>query len=107
AFLEIGDELRTGLGAGLLEHGAARHDDIAAATVHLEDLEGLRNAHEGRDVADRADIDLRARQERHGAVEVDRVAALDLVEDDALDLLVVLEGQLELAPALFAPRLIS
>ena len=61
----------------------------------------------GRDVADGADVDLRARQERHGAVEVDRVAALDLVEDRAVDALVGLEGLLELHPALLAAGLVA
>ena len=44
AFLERGDQLRALLGAALLEHGAARHHDVAARAVHLEDLEGLRRA---------------------------------------------------------------
>ena len=58
AFLEVRDQLRAGLGAGLFENGAARHDDVAAAAVHLEDLERLRHAHQRGDVADRADVDL-------------------------------------------------
>ena len=49
----------------------------------------------------------RARQEGHGAVEVDGEAALDLVEDDAFDLLVGLEGLFELDPALLAARLVA
>ena len=61
----------------------------------------------GADVAHRADVDLAARQERHGAVEVDREAALDLVEDDPFDLLVLLEGLFELDPALLAARLVA
>ena len=61
----------------------------------------------GVDVADRADVDLGARQERHGAVEVDGVAALDLVEDRAGDPLAGLEGLLELDPALLAARLVA
>ena len=61
----------------------------------------------GDDIADRPDVDLRARQERHRAVEVDGEAALDLIEDDALDLFVAVEGLLELAPALLAPRLVA
>src|SRR6267154_2158395 len=95
------------LGAGLFENRAARHHDVAAAAVHLEDLERLRIVHQRRDVADRTDVDLRARQEGDRAVEVDREAALHLVEDDALDLLVALERLLELAPALLAPRLVA
>src|SRR5579864_4465215 len=57
------------LGAGLFEHGAPRHHDVAAPAVHLEDLERLRHVHERGHVADRPDIDLAARQERHRAVE--------------------------------------
>ena len=45
ALLEVGHELGALLGAALLEDGAARHDDVAAAAIHLEDLEGLRDAH--------------------------------------------------------------
>ena len=107
AFGEVGDDLVALLGAALLEHGAARHDDVAAAAVHLEDLERLRDVHQRRDVAHRANVDLAARQEGHGAVEVDGEAALDLVEDDAFDLLALLERLLELDPALFAPRLVA
>src|SRR6185369_7070179 len=70
-----------------VEHRAARHHDVAAAAVHLQNLERLRIVHQRRDVADRADVDLRARQEGDSAVEVDGEAALDLVEDDAVDLL--------------------
>src|SRR6202171_4557374 len=95
------------LGAGLFENRAARHHGVAAAAVHLEDLERLRVVHQGCDVADRADIDLRARQEGNRAVEVDGEAALDLVEDDAVNLLVVFEGPLELAPAFLAARLVA
>src|SRR6185503_11528726 len=83
-------------------HGAARHDDVAAATVHLEDRELLVLAHQRADVAHRADIDLAARQEGHGAVEVDGEAALDAAEDVAGDALVVVERLLELGPRLFA-----
>src|SRR5262249_59348898 len=107
AFLEVLHQLLTLLGAGLLENGATRHDDVAAAAIHLQDLERLRHVHQRGDVADRPDVDLAARQERHRAIEIDREAALDLVEDDALDLLVALERLLELAPALLAARLVA
>ena len=107
ALFEVLHQLLALLGAGLFQHGAARDDDVAAAAIHLEDLERLVDVHQRRDVADRADVDLRARQERHGAVEIDREAALDLVEDDALDLLVVVERLLELAPAFLAARLVA
>ena len=84
AFLERGDQLGARFGAGLFEHGAARDDDVAARAVHLEDLERLRRAHQRADVAHRTDVDLRARQERDGAAEIDGEAALDAAEDDAV-----------------------
>src|SRR6185312_14869386 len=62
--------------------------------------------HQRGDVAYRTDIDLRARQERDRAVEIDGEATLDLVEDDPVHLLVV-ERLLELAPALLAARLVA
>ncbi len=107
AFGEVGDDLVALLGAALFEHGAARNDDVAAAAIHLEDLERLRHVHQRSDVAHRTDVDLGARQERHGAVEVDGEAALDLVEDHAVDLLGLLERLLELDPALFAASLVA
>ena len=96
------DQARALLGAGLFEHGAARHDDVAAAAVHLQDLERLRDVHQRGDVAHRADIDLRAGQEGHGAVEVDGEAALDAAEDHALDARGLGEFGFQLVPGGFA-----
>ncbi len=107
ALFEIGDDFMALFGAALFEHGAARHHDIAAAAVHFQDLERLRHAEQRRHVADRTDIDLRARQEGHGAVEIDGEAALDLIEDDAFDLLGGFKSLFELDPALFAARLVA
>ncbi len=104
---EAGDDVGALLGARLLEHGAARDDDVAAAAVHLQDLERLLLMHQRADVAHGADVDLRARKERHGAVEIDREAALDLVEDDARHLLALLVQLLEAGPALLAARLVA
>src|SRR6202161_2605170 len=106
-FFEILHQLLALLGAGLFQHGTARHHDVAAAAIHLQDLERLRIVHQRCDVADRADVDLGARQEGDRAVEVDGEAALDLVEDDAVHLLVIVEGLFQLAPALFAARLVA
>src|SRR6202046_3908668 len=104
---EVLHQLLALFGAGLFQNRTARHHDVAAAAIHLEDLERLRIVHQRSNVADRADIDLRARQEGDSAVEVDREAALDLVEDNAVDLLVIVEGLLELAPAFLAARLVA
>ena len=107
AFLEVGDQLGASLGAGFLEHGAAGNHDVAAAAVHLQDLERLRRAHEGGDVAHRADIDLAAGKERHGAGEIDGESSLDAAEDDAFDARGLLEGRLQQGPGLLAARLLA
>ena len=107
ALFEVLHQLLALLGAGLFQHGAAGDDDVAAAAVHLQDLERLVHVHQRADVADRTDVHLRARQERHRAVKIDGEAALDLVEDDAGDLLVGGERLLQLAPAFLAPRLVA
>ena len=101
-FLEVLDEFLTLFGAGLFEHGAARDDDVAAALVHLEDLERLRNVHQRGDVAHGADVDLAAGEEGHGAVEIDGEAALHAAEDLAFDAFLLLEGDFEADPAFLA-----
>src|SRR5271165_5115785 len=58
AFGEVGDDLVALLGPALLQNRAARNDDVAAATVHLQNLERLGDIHQRRDVAHRADVDL-------------------------------------------------
>ena len=63
AFGEVGDDLMALLGPALLEHRAAGDDDIAAPAIDLQDLERLRDIHQRRDRANRADVDwLRGRK---------------------------------------------
>ena len=104
AFLEARDQLRTLLGAALFEHGPARHDDVAARTVHLQYLKRLLRAEQRGDVAHRPDIDLAARQKRDGAVQIDGEAALDPAEDHPGHPLVRLKAFFELGPGLLAAR---
>ena len=104
---EILHQLLTLLGARLLENGAARHHDVPTPAIHFQDLKRLRHVHERSDVADRPDIDLRTRKKCHRAIEVDREAAFHLIENDARDLLIALEGLLELAPAFLPARLVA
>ena len=99
--MQVRQQLAALLGAGLFEDGPARHHDVAAAAVHLQDLERLRDAHQRSHVAHRADVDLAARQERHGAVEIHGEAALDAAEDDAFDARAVAGGVLQAVPSLF------
>src|SRR6202012_5903273 len=107
AFLEVGDQLRTGFRTALFEHRTARDHDVAARAVHLEYLEGLRRADQRGDVAHGADIDLAARQEGHGARQIDREAALDAAEDHAGDALIGGEALLEQRPGLLAAGLLA
>ena len=95
------------LGAGLFQHGAARHHDVAAAAVHLEDRERLGLAHQRADIAHRADVDLAARQEGHGAGKIDGEAAFDAAEDRAHDAFLVVECLLEQGPGFLAARLVA
>lgn len=107
AFFEVLNDFRTLLGTGFFQNRTARNHDVAAALVHLEDFEGLRIVHQRGHVADRANIDLRTRQEGDRTVEVDREAALDLVEDHAFDALASFELGFELDPAFFAASLLA
>src|SRR5262245_36396490 len=93
------------LGARRLEDLASGHHDVAAAAIHLQDLEGLRRMHQRADVAHGSDVNLAAGQKGHGAVEVDGEATLDLVEDDAFNLLLVGEFLFQPRPAFFPSRL--
>ena len=95
------------LGPRLLHDGAAGHDDVAAAAVHLQDLEGLRQVHQGTDIADRPDVDLAAGQEGDGAAEIDGEATLDAAENDPVDALVLLERFFETDPGFFAAGLVA
>ena len=107
AFLEVGDEFAAGFRAALFEHRATRDDDVAAGAVHLQNLERLRRAHERANVAHRTDVDLAARQERDGAIEIDGETTLHTAEDHAGDALVVLELLFERGPRFFALRLLA
>src|SRR3990172_4181497 len=107
AFLEAGDDLAPLLGASLLEHGAARHDDVAAAAIHFQNLEKLRHVHQRANVTDRANIDLASGQEGNGAIEVDREAALAALEDHAFDALAGFVFLFEPGPALLAAGLLA
>ena len=83
AFRQRRQQLFAHFALALLEHGAARHDDVVALAVELDDLEVERLVLERRRVLDRTDVDQRARQERADAVDHHREAALHLAGDEA------------------------
>ena len=104
---EAAHDLAALLGPCLFKYGAARYDDIAAATIHLQDLEGLRRIHQRPHITDGANVDLAAGQEGHGAVEIDGEAALHAIEDLSFNLLVSLVLLFEPGPALLAACLLT
>ena len=76
----------------------ARSDDVAALLVQLDDADIDLLALQAVEIAHRTQINLRTRQERAGAQDVDRQAALDAIDDARLDRSLVVEGLLDLVP---------
>src|SRR5262249_18378952 len=103
----VADDLGALFRTALFEHGATRHDDVAARTVHFQDRKRLRLAHERTNVADRTDVDLAARQEGVDAAEVDGEAALDPADDRTLDRFLALGEALEARPGFFTLGLVA
>jgi len=67
AFGQIGHQFGALHGQGDFQNGPAGDHYVAPASVHLQDLKGLRDAHQWRDIANGTDVDLATRQECHGA----------------------------------------
>src|SRR4029079_16320224 len=84
-----------------------RHHDVAATAIHFQNLERLRRAHQVAYVLHRTDIDLRTRQARARAGQIDGEAALDPAEDLAGHALLGLERLLEMGPGLLAARAVA
>ena len=99
AGLQAVEDLLALLLALLLEHRAAREDDVVARAVELDDLALDRRAHELVEVRHAADVDQRRGQEAAHA-EVDDQAALDDLDDRALDGLAGLGRRLDAPPRL-------
>src|SRR5262249_4895001 len=97
--LEHLEGLRLERGALALEHRAARHDDVAARAVELEDGEPAALPDVAVEVAGGTQIRVRAGQERRHA-DVDLQPALHLADDRSLDGAVALVRLLDLAPDL-------
>ena len=88
----------------LLQDGLARQDDVVAPPVEADDLELELAALEALEVLHRLDVGERARQEGADA-DVDRQAALDAIDDPALDDAALLEAVLHVGPDAHARRL--
>src|SRR5690606_32073481 len=97
ALLQLVQELAADLGLGLLEPGATRQDHVVAVLVELDDL-GLDLLADVRlEVADTTHLDQRGGQEAT-ETDIEDQAALDDLDDGALDGLVLLLELLDGAP---------
>src|SRR5690242_15734102 len=96
--LQLLHELLALAGSLVLENHSARHDDVAAPLVELDDLELELLAQQLVDVRHAAQSDLRAGQERVDAHEVDHHTTLDLLDEGAFHRLVILVRESDLLP---------
>src|SRR5690606_10082056 len=96
--LELLHQLLTLAGTLGLENHAARHHDVAAALVELDDLELVALAQQLVDVGHPAERDLRSGQERVDAHQVHHHATLDLLHQGAFHRLVALVRLANLLP---------
>ena len=99
---EPAEDLLADLLALFLEDRAAGEDDVVAAAVELDDFALEFLADELVEVVDPADVDQRGGQEA-AHPEVEDQAALDDLDDAALDRLAGLGGGLDPAPGLLEP----
>jgi len=106
AFLEGLERARLLLAHGFLEDGLARQHDVAPLLVHLDDAHFEFFAAQAVQVADGAQVDLRAGQEGAHA-DIDRQAALDALDHAALDGLALAVGALDVVPDLHALGLLA
>jgi hypothetical protein len=107
AFGQLADDLGALFGAAFFQNRAARHHDIAAAAVHLQNLERLLQPHQRAGIAHGAHIDLRTGQERHSAAQIDGEATLDAAKDRAIDALFRRIGFFQTVPSGFAAGLLA
>ncbi len=100
---QLVEELGADLGLGLLQPGPAGQHHVVAVLVQLDDLRFERATDVGLQVPDPAHLDQRGRQEAAQA-DVEDQAALDHLDDGALDDLVVFLFLLDRAPGALVLR---
>ena len=106
-FGQVADDFSALFGTQFFQDRTTRDNDVATATVHLQDLERLLHAHQRASVAHGAHVNLAARQEGHGAAKVDREATLDPAKDRAIDARFGGIGFFQTIPGFFAAGLFT
>lgn len=99
ALLQGLEEFFAILAHGLFEHGAARHDDVVALTVDLDDLELELFALDRGGVLHRADVDQGSGQEGAQPIDHDGETALDATGDHPFDDAAFFESLFEFVPS--------
>ena len=94
----LGENLAALLLAGLLKHDATGEDDVVAVAVHLDDAGLDAGAHVGGEVLDTTEVDEGGGQEATQA-DVEDQAALDNLDNLALDVLAGVELLLDAVPS--------
>src|SRR5690606_10246572 len=89
------------------QHRAARDNDVAALAVHFQNRERLHDIHQRANIAHRADVNLRTGQERVGAAEIHREAALHAANEGAVHGVASGEALFKAGPGFFAARLLA
>ena len=106
AFFQVLERLGALLVLLAFEQVLARDDDVAALLVQLDDRDFDGLALHAVQIADGAQVNLRAGQKRVRAENVDGQAALDAVDDDGLDRLLLVVRLLDFFPGVNALRLL-
>ena len=103
-FCQVADDFGALFGTGLFKDRTTRHNDVATATVHFQNLERLLETHQWARVTHRAHVNLRAGQERNSAAQINSKAAFDTAKDRAFDALFVGVCFFQTIPGFLAAR---
>jgi len=102
AFGQVADDFGALFGTGFFKDRTTRYNDVAPATVHFQDLEWLLKVHQWACIAYRANVNLRAGQERNRAAKVNSEPTFNAAKDRAINTFFVSIGFFETIPSFFA-----
>ena len=105
-FVQLLQRLGALLGLLFFQQLLARDHDVAALLVQLDDANIDLVTLQAIEIAHRAQIDLRTRQKRARAQNIDGQASLDAIDDARLDRSLIVVGLLDLVPGAQTLRLL-
>ena len=85
-------------GIALLEHGLARKDHVRSLSIQFDYLGFNLLVPQRIQIANRAHIDLRSRQKRRDAIDVDAQAPFNALNDSPFDYRAIVVGFFEIVP---------